>query len=157
MDNYVAHKTSTHTRTHMHAHTHAHHYSKYKSPSNPPPVQSRKGPPRPVIPYHVHQEGKRRLAESLVKQQRVSSGKDVPASVLRMLTTPPDTPQSSHSPDDHVEKASLDSRSSTEASASVSSGDVPTGNLVDVSVVGAYRSIPLDLCHFLPYFLLFVT
>ena len=37
--------------------------------------------------------------------------------------------------DEHMEKASLDSRDSTEASNSVSSGDVATGNLVDLTIV----------------------
>lgn len=100
-----------------------------------PQPQARKGPPRPVIPYHLHQEGKRKLAESLMKQQQKNlSGSEIPANVLRMLTTPPDTPHSTQPPDDQAEKASLDSRGSTEASTSVSSGDVATGNLVDISV-----------------------
>ena len=68
------------------------------------------------------------------QQQKNLAGREIPASVLRMLTTPPDTPHSSQPPDDQAEKASLDSRGSTEASTSVSSGDVATGNLVDLSV-----------------------
>ena len=50
------------------------------------------------------------------------------------MLTPPDTPHSLPLPDDHMEKASLDSRGSTEeASASVSSGEVATGTLIDLA------------------------
>lgn len=50
------------------------------------PLQLRKPPP--VIPYHRHIEGKKKLAESL-KQQ---SSSDMSAGILLSLT-PPDTPR----------------------------------------------------------------
>ena len=99
----------------------------------------KKAPPR-VIPYHLHQEGKKRLAEVLLQQnQRLSSGGlDHQGSMIRLLTTPPDTPHSLHLPDDLMEKISLDSRGSTEASASVSSGEVATGTLIELAGIYAH-------------------
>ena len=86
-----------------------------------------------MIPYHKHQEGKKRLAEVLKQQnQRTSTSSLDQAAVMKMLGSP-DSPSSLQPPDDHAEKASLDSRGSTEASASVSSGEVATGTLVDLT------------------------
>ena len=51
---------------------------------------------------------------------------------MRMLTSA-DTSHSLQLPDDFMEKISLDSRGSTEASASVSSGEVATATLVDLT------------------------
>lgn len=102
-------------------------------------IQLKKPPPR-VIPYRLHLEGKKRLAEVLLQQQkRTSVGAIDQSSVLRMLT------DSSHAslllPDDHMEKASLDSRGSTEASASVSSGEVATGTLIDLAGISSIAAV----------------
>ena len=109
-----------------------------------------KKPPPRVIPYHKHQEGKKRLAEVLLQQsQRTSSASLDHGNRWRMLT-PPDTPHSLPLPDDHMEKASLDSRGSTEeASASVSSGEVATGTLIDLAGMTPhvlYCSIDIHVC-----------
>ena len=97
------------------------------------PAQAAKRPPPRVIPYHKHQEGKKRLAEVLKQQnQRTSTSSLDQTAVMKMLGSP-DSPSSLQPPDDHAEKASLDSRGSTEASASVSSGEVATGTLVDLT------------------------
>ena len=68
-----------------------------------------------------------------------SSQQDVPIGHLLRIT-PPDTPRSGsslpeadHSSVDRMERASLDSKSSSTA-ASVVSGEVAVGDLVDVSV-----------------------
>lgn len=93
----------------------------------------------------MHQEGKRKLAEMLYQQdqkQRLSTGS---LDHARRMLTPPDTPGGPHSlqlPDDHMEKASLDSRSSTDASVSVSSGEVATGTLIDLT--GTFMSELID-------------
>jgi hypothetical protein len=97
---------------------------------------AKKAPPR-VIPYQQHQEGKKRLAEVL-KQQNASlgGGPQLDQVALLQMLTSPESP-SGHSlhppPDDHAEKASLDSRGSTEASVSVSSGEVATATLIDLA------------------------
>ena len=108
-------------------------------------LQPRKPPP--VIPYQRHLEGKRKLAESLrqsgiipdaADRDRANSLSQVTVGILLNLT-PPDTPRSATSADqsllDHSERASLDSKGSTEAS--IASGEVATGNLVDLSTPGA--------------------
>ena len=107
-------------------------------------LQSRKPPP--VIPYQRHLEGKRKLAESLRQsgiipdasdRDRANSLSQVPVGIL-LNFTPPDTPRSTTSADqsslDRSERASLDSKGSNEAS--ISSGEVATGNLVDLSTSG---------------------
>ena len=93
-------------------------------------LQASKRPPPRVIPYHKHQEGKKRLAEVLKQQnQRTSVGSLDQGAVLKMLASP----ESLQPPDDLAEKASLDSRGSTEASISISSGEVATGTLIDLA------------------------
>lgn len=87
----------------------------------------RKQPPR-VIPYHKHQEGKKRLAEVLKQQGQRGSGTFDQMAVLKYLNSP-----ESAVPDDVAEKASLDSRGSTEASISISSGEVATGTLIELA------------------------
>ena len=120
MCRYIVHTKDTHIRA---TYTPTHIFNKQAV---------KKLPPR-VIPYHKHQEGKKRLAEVLFQQsQRTSFSSMDHGDVYRMLTSP-DTPHTLQPPsDDHMEKASLDSRGSTEASASVSSGDVATGTLIDI-------------------------
>ena len=100
-----------------------------------PVLQAKKPPPR-VIPYRLHQEGKKRLAESLLRQhQRTSGGSLQDQSGMMHMLTPPDTPRSTLLSNDLLEKASLDSRGSTEASASMSSGEVATGTLIDLTLL----------------------
>ena len=109
------------------------------------PLQPNRPPP-PVIPYQRHLEGKRKLAESLrqsgimpdaADRNRTNSLSNVPVGVLLNLT-PPDTPHSAPSAEpsslDLSERVSLDSKGSNEAS--IASGEVATGNLVDLSSSG---------------------
>ena len=101
-----------------------------------PVLQAKKPAPR-VIPYHLHQEGKKRLAESLLRQhQRTSGGSLQEQSGMMRMLTPPDTPRGTLLSNDLLEKASLDSRGSTEASAILSFGEVVTGNLIDITLLG---------------------
>ena len=93
-------------------------------------LQASKKPPPRVIPYHKHQEGKKRLAEVLKQQnQRTSVSSLDLGAVLKMVASP----DSLQPPDDLAEKASLDSRGSTEASISISSGEVATATLIDLA------------------------
>jgi hypothetical protein len=93
-------------------------------------AQASKKPPPRVIPYHKHQEGKKRLAEVLKQQnQRTSVSSLDLGAVLKMVASP----DSLQPPDDLAEKASLDSRGSTEASISISSGEVATATLIDLA------------------------
>ena len=109
------------------------------------PLQPNRPPP-PVIPYQRHLEGKRKLAESLrqsgimpdaTNRDRANSLSNVPVGVLLNLT-PPSTPLSAPSAEqsslDQSERLSLDSKGSNEAS--IASGEVATGNLVDLSSSG---------------------
>ena len=107
------------------------------------PQASKRPPPR-VIPYHKHQEGKKRLAEVLKQQgQRGSASSLDQGAVLKMLTSP-DSLQAPQ--DDLAEKASLDSRGSTEASASISSGEVATGTLIDLAGIQWLIGCTLHTC-----------
>ena len=109
------------------------------------PLQPNRPPP-PVIPYQRHLEGKRKLAESLrqsgivpdaANRDRANSLSNVPVGVLLNLT-PPNTPLSAPSAEqsslDQSERLSLDSKGSNDAS--IASGEVATGNLVDLSLSG---------------------
>jgi hypothetical protein len=115
--------------------------SSLSSSSLPPALlvaQASKRPPPRVIPYHKHQEGKKRLAEVLKQQnQRTSVGSLDQGAVLKMLASP----ESLQPPDDLAEKASLDSRGSTEASISISSGEVATGTLIDLADVPRHTAV----------------
>ena len=130
MDTITVYPQDSISQTHQHIITpkYTHNTHIYKSPT-----QAAKRPPPRVIPYHKHQEGKKRLAEVLKQQnQRTSTSSLDQTAVMKMLGSP-DSPSSLQPPDDHAEKASLDSRGSTEASASVSSGEVATGTLIDLT------------------------
>lgn len=117
-----------------------------RRPSDSQPKLRR--PPPAVIPYHRHVEGKRKLVETL-RQSGIYSVSEPPDSARStpevpigslLSFTPPDTPRAVQSAEqsslDRYERASLDSKTSTEASVAsgeIAAEEVATGNLIDIA------------------------